>query len=219
MILQEKFRMWLLRWAHVEPCMSFFSVEIKRQVTMCKWEGLRCIRCYTLSGSFKQHNHNLLYSTWNSAQGYVPAWMGEGLGGKWIYTCVAEFLETTTLSIGSALRCASSRSRAQLFETPRTVACQASLSMGFSRQEYWSGLPYPPPRDLPNPGIEPRSPSLQVDSLPSKPPGKPENTGVGSLFLLPDPGIKLGFPALQADSLAAQLPGKPRLYPNTKQKV
>ena len=44
---------------------------------------------------------------------------------------------------------------------------------GFSRKEYWSGLPYPPPGDLPNPGIEPRSLTLQVDSLPSEPPGKP----------------------------------------------
>ena len=48
------------------------------------------------------------------------------------------------------------------------------LSMGFSRQEYWSRLPCPSPGDLPNPGIEPRSPTLQVDSLPSKPPGKPD---------------------------------------------
>ena len=57
--------------------------------------------------------------------------------------------------------------------TPGTVARQAPLSMEFSRQEYWSGLPCPPPGDLPNPGIKPMSPALQVDSLPSKPPGKP----------------------------------------------
>ena len=50
---------------------------------------------------------------------------------------------------------------------------QASLSMGFSRQEYWSGLPCPPPGDLPDPGIEPRSPALQADSLPYELPGKP----------------------------------------------
>ena len=49
---------------------------------------------------------------------------------------------------------------------------QAPLSMGFSRQEYWSGLPFPYPGDLPDPGIEPRSPTLQADSLPSEPPGK-----------------------------------------------
>ena len=56
--------------------------------------------------------------------------------------------------------------------TPWTVAHQAPLSMRISRQEYWSGLPCPPPGDLPNPQIEPRSPALQADSLPSEPPGK-----------------------------------------------
>ena len=54
-----------------------------------------------------------------------------------------------------------------------TVARQAFLSMKFSRQEYWSGLPIPSPGDLPNPGIKPVSPALQVNSLPSEPPGKP----------------------------------------------
>ena len=64
-------------------------------------------------------------------------------------------------------------SRVRLCATPRTVAHQASLSMGFSRQEYWSGLPFPSPEDLHDPGIKPRSPALQVDSLLSEPPGKP----------------------------------------------
>ena len=59
----------------------------------------------------------------------------------------------------------------QLFATPRTVAYQAPLSMGFSKQECWSGLPFPSPGDLPDPGIEPRSPALQADTLPSEPPG------------------------------------------------
>ena len=58
--------------------------------------------------------------------------------------------------------------------TPWTVAQQGPLSMGFSRQEYCSGLPFPSPGDLPNPGIEPRSPTLQADTLPSEPPGKPK---------------------------------------------
>ena len=52
--------------------------------------------------------------------------------------------------------------------TSWTVACQAPLSMGFSRQEYWSGLPFPSPGDLPNPGIKPGSPALQADSLPTE---------------------------------------------------
>ena len=63
-------------------------------------------------------------------------------------------------------------SRARLFATPQTVAYQAPQSMEFSRQEYWSGLPFPSPGDLPNPGIEPRSPALQADALPYEPPGK-----------------------------------------------
>ena len=75
-------------------------------------------------------------------------------------------------------------SRVQLCVTLQNAAPQAPLSMGFSRQEYWSGLPCPPPGDLPDPGIKPRSPTLLVESLPSEPAGKPENTGVGSLSLL-----------------------------------
>ena len=61
----------------------------------------------------------------------------------------------------------------KLFVVPRTVVGQAPLSMGFSWQEYWSGLPFPSPGDLSDPGIKPGSPALQADSLPSKPPGKP----------------------------------------------
>ena len=61
----------------------------------------------------------------------------------------------------------------QLFATPWTVAYQASPSMGFSRQEYWSGLPFPSPGDIPDPGIEPRSPALWADSLPSASRDKP----------------------------------------------
>ena len=58
------------------------------------------------------------------------------------------------------------------FATPWTVAYQAPPSMGFSRQEYWSGLPFPSPGDLPNPGIDPGSPTLQADALTSEPPHK-----------------------------------------------
>ena len=65
-----------------------------------------------------------------------------------------------------------SLSRVRLVATPWTVAYQAPPSMGFSRLEYWSGLPFPSPGDLPNPGIEPGSPALQADALPSEPPGK-----------------------------------------------
>ena len=66
-----------------------------------------------------------------------------------------------------------SRSRVQLFAIPWTVAYQAPPFVGFSRQEYWSGLPFPSPGVLPKPGIEPGSPTLQADVLPSEPPGNP----------------------------------------------
>ena len=59
------------------------------------------------------------------------------------------------------------------FATPRTVAYQAPLSMGFPKQEYWSGLPFPSPRDLPDPGIEPMSPALAGGFFTTEPPGKP----------------------------------------------
>ena len=59
-----------------------------------------------------------------------------------------------------------------LFATPWTVAYQAPPFMGFSRQVYWSGLPFPSPGDLPDSAIEPRSPALCADTLPSEPPGK-----------------------------------------------
>ena len=61
-------------------------------------------------------------------------------------------------------------SRVRLFATPWTVAYHAPPSMGFSRQEYWSGLQFPSPEDLPDPGIEPGA--LRADALPSEPPGK-----------------------------------------------
>ena len=68
---------------------------------------------------------------------------------------------------------------APLFATPRTIQ-----SMEFYRLEYWSGQPFPSPRDLQNPGIESRSPTLLADSLPAEPQGKPMNTGMGSFSLL-----------------------------------
>ena len=66
-----------------------------------------------------------------------------------------------------------SLSRVQLFATLWAVARQAPLSMGFFRQEFWSGLPFPSPGDLPEPGIKLRSPTLQADALTSEPPAKP----------------------------------------------
>ena len=118
--------------------------------------------------------------------------LGRRRHGKWpkiIVLCSKEI--TLAKHLGSTWRleyrhaCVFSLfSCVRLFVTPWTVAYQAPLPMGFSRQECWSGLPCPPPEDLPNSGIKPRSPTLQTDSLASEPPGKPENTGMGSLSLL-----------------------------------
>ena len=66
-----------------------------------------------------------------------------------------------------------SLSHVRLFVTPWTVAHQAPPSMEFPRQEYWSGLPFPSPGDLPDPGFEPGSPALQADAFQSEPPGNP----------------------------------------------
>ena len=68
--------------------------------------------------------------------------------------------------------------------TPWTVAHQAPLSTEFSWQGYWTGLPFPSPGDLPNPGIEPRFHALQADALPSEPPGKPSLLGKDALKLV-----------------------------------
>ena len=76
-----------------------------------------------------------------------------------------------------------SLSRIPLFTTQWAVAHQAPPSTGFSRQEYWSGLPFPSPGYLPDLGIEPRSPALQTDALPSEPAGRPSVVTVGSHYI------------------------------------
>ena len=94
-----------------------------------------------------------------------------------------------------------SLSRVRLFATPWTEAYQAPPSMGFSRQEYWSGLPFPSPGDLPDPGIEPGSPAFQADALTSEPPGKPymfymlsKILATWELFLVAEPYHSLNVP-------------------------
>ena len=97
----------------------------------------------------------------------------------------------------------------QFFVTQWTIQ-----SMEFSRPEYWSGKPFPSTGDLPNPGIKPRSPALQADSLPAEPPGKPKDTGVGSLSLLQGtfPTQELNWRLLHCRQILYQLSykGSPR---------
>ena len=90
--------------------------------------------------------------------------VGEGEGGM---------NRNSSIDIYTLVKWVKSLSRVRPFATPWTIAHQAPPSMGFSRQEYWSGLLFPSPGALPNPGIETRSPALQADVLTSEPPGKP----------------------------------------------
>ena len=85
------------------------------------------------------------------------------------------FIVSFNINHNNDLWCVCVLSRVWPFANPWTLAPQASLSVAFSRQECWSELPFPSPGDLPNLGIKPRSPALQADSFPSKPPRKPND--------------------------------------------
>ena len=118
-----------------------------------------------------------------------------------------------------------SLSRVQLLATPWTVAYQAPPPMGFSRQEYWSGVPFPSPGDLSNPGIKPTSPSFQADTLTAEPPGKlKKDTHIQKDFpkhgaaALPFPAVNeqhhqpLGQPKSLAFQSSVYLPSRPKLH-------
>ena len=111
--------------------------------------------------SLCRHGTGLVTMSGNRAVSYRTQEF-DGVGGL-VWMAIADI----------RLCCARLLSHIRLFVTPWTVPRQAPLSMGFSRKECWSGLPFPPPRDLPNPGIEPRPSALQDDSLLFEPPGKP----------------------------------------------
>ena len=103
-----------------------------------------------------------------------------------------------------------SLSHVWLFAAPWIVAHQASKSMGFARQEYWNGLPFPSPEDLPYPGIEPGAPILQADSLPSEPPGNPNEFWSTPVFR--DQGEKVE-PAKKTEKVANEVEWEPEDYP------
>ena len=107
-------------------------------------------------------------------QVYAPTSNAEETEVEQFYEYLQDLLELTpkkdVLFITGVLKVkVKSLSHVRLFAAPWTVAYQAPLSMGFSRQEYWSGLPFPSPGDLPDPGIKPGSPALQADALTSEP--------------------------------------------------
>ena len=101
------------------------------------------------------------------------------------------YADDTTLMAESERKKVKLLSLVQLFVTPWTVACQAPLSMGFSRQEYWSGLQFPSPGDLPNPEIEPGSPALQADTLSSEPLAESEEELKGLLMKVKEESEKV----------------------------
>ena len=101
-----------------------------------------------------------------------------------IYHSTKQVLGFFMLSIIYVCVCAQWLQLCPTLCNPMDCSLPGSSVHGILQEEYWSGLPCPPPGDLPNPGIEPRTPALQVDSLPSEPPGKPKNSGVSSLSLL-----------------------------------
>ena len=106
---------------------------------------------------------SLRHKTWNLKDtcGDFPDFVSYSLIRKFCHSLCIQALVCSLLSC------------VRLSATPWTLAHQAPLSIGFSRHKYWSGLPFSSLGDLPDPGVKPRSPALQADSLPSEPPGKP----------------------------------------------
>ena len=106
---------------------------------------------------------------------------------EWKYSCCcsADVIPHTAYLLSvEVVKVVKLLSHVRLFETPWTAAYQAPQSLEFSRQEYWNGVPFPSAGDLPNPGIEPRSPALQADALLSEPLGKPSNSTIRFLVAI-----------------------------------
>ena len=135
-----------------------------------KWMA---IHSSILTWGFHGQRSLAVYHSWGHKESDTTEWLTLTLPytvtNTHIHICVCVY--THIYMYACMLSCSS---HVWLFVTSWTVPRQASLSMGFSRQGYWSGLPCPPPGDLPNPGIKPRSPTLQADSLSAEPQGKPE---------------------------------------------
>ena len=144
--------------------MLFTSYHVNKQPThnQEKWEQLICTK--TCAWMFTVASFMPAKMWKQSKRPSTDDWIAETAYPQWT------IIQSLKAVKDCYMLCVLSRSVVSNSATPQTVARQAPLSMGFSRQDDWSGLPCPPPGDLPNPGIEPRSPALQVDSLPSEPP-------------------------------------------------
>ena len=118
----------------------------------------------------------------NSLSSFCVFPVGLKIMSLWLL-CHIDWSRDGYVTLGCAA-CLVAQSCPTLCDPVDCIACQAPLSMEFSRQEYWSGSSCPPLRDFLNPGNEPRSPALEAHSLPSEPPGKSKNTGTGSHDLL-----------------------------------
>ena len=124
------------------------------------------------------NNKDLLYNTGNYIKYLVLTYNGKEWKESEEESCTCCTCEIQYCKSAMHVCVLSRFSRVQLLGTLWTVACQAPLSMGFPRQEYWNGLPCPPPRDLPDPGIKyksPEAPALQADSLPLSHQGSPKS--------------------------------------------
>ena len=142
--------------------LAFDENEVWGLTGSCGLSGLH----YLLAGGFPQFN-----SMWTSPQStwQHDSWLYQNNSGnkkEWARPSSSLFITQSQEWLVSQ-----SLSHVWPFVTSWTVACQAPLSMEFPRQEYWSGWPSPSPGDLPNPGVEPRSPTPQTDSLLCGPPG------------------------------------------------
>ena len=115
----------------------------------------------------RRHTLNITYEKYSCNHIFIMENVQKLLETQVSFSCFEWYALCTDVVHAQSLSCV------QLFVTPWTVNCQAPLSMEFSRQEYWSRLPFPTPEGLPDPGIEPRTPTLQADTLPSEPLGKP----------------------------------------------
>ena len=134
------------------------------QLVFCKW---------LLDMNLFSHSKHYMPVLVHLIGGGERKWGRESLKPNW--SCLEGTLDDKHCFVSSLVLMLS---RVQLFVTLWTIAHQAPLSMGFPKQEYWNGLPFPPPEDLPDPGIKPTSPmspAWQVDSLPDELLGKPPN--------------------------------------------